>query len=53
MPAEAINIKDYLEKIKVITDDLLEKYLPDVESEPKILHQAMRYSVLAGGKRIA
>lgn len=30
----------------------LESCLPKESTEPKILHQAMRYSVLAGGKRI-
>jgi len=31
---------------------LLERYLPSAEVEPKILHEAMRYSTLAGGKRL-
>lgn len=30
----------------------LEKFLPALITEPKTLHQAMRYSVLNGGKRI-
>lgn len=33
-------------------DQLLEKWLPPATTEPKRLHQAMRYVVLQGGKRI-
>ncbi len=35
-----------------LTERLLDRYLPSVDQEPKILHEAMRYSVLAGGKRL-
>ena len=52
MPQSIIDIKYYLEKIKHLTDSLLERYLPSAEVEPKILHEAMRYSTLAGGKRL-
>ena len=30
----------------------LDRVLPPLEREPRILHEAMRYSVLAGGKRL-
>jgi len=33
-------------------NQVLEKYLPAADQEPKKLHQAMRYSVLGAGKRI-
>ncbi len=33
-------------------NQVLEQYLPSPDLEPKRLHQAMRYSVLNGGKRI-
>ena len=52
MTTSAINIKDYLKDIQQRTDLLLEKYLPSVDLEPKTLHEAMRYSVMAGGKRL-
>ena len=52
MPASTVDIKYYLEKIKALTDVLLVRYLPDVDVEPKILHEAMKYSVMAGGKRL-
>ena len=47
-----MDIKTYLEKIKKLTDKKLMRYLPSVDIEPKILHEAMRYSVMAGGKRL-
>ena len=42
----------YLTGKKKVVDQLLDEYLPSENSYPDILHQAMRYSVLAGGKRI-
>jgi len=42
----------YLEQRRLYIDDLLDRYLPSEDREPRELHQAMRYSVLAGGKRI-
>jgi len=33
-------------------ENVLKGYLPDEDVEPRLLHQAMRYSVLEGGKRI-
>jgi geranylgeranyl diphosphate synthase type II len=52
MPAEAIDIQFYLKERRQLIDGLLDKYLPSEESEPKSLHEAMRYSVMAGGKRL-
>ncbi|MBN2226273.1 MAG: polyprenyl synthetase family protein [candidate division Zixibacteria bacterium] len=42
----------YLETRRLEVDALLDKYLPAESVYPRRLHQAMRYSVLAGGKRI-
>jgi geranylgeranyl diphosphate synthase type II len=42
----------YLDQKRKEVDDLLDRYLPDADLYPQLLHQAMRYSVLAGGKRI-
>jgi len=42
----------FLETSARLVDRLLEIYLPSTETEPKKLHEAMRYSVLAGGKRL-
>lgn len=33
-------------------EDVLDQLLPDAETPPEVLHQAMRYAVLGGGKRI-
>ncbi|UCG63237.1 MAG: polyprenyl synthetase family protein [Candidatus Zixiibacteriota bacterium] len=52
MPAETTDIKLYLDKLKGVTDALLVRYLPREDEEPQLLHRAMRYSVMAGGKRL-
>lgn len=44
--------KNYLIEKKKEIDRLLDEYLPSEKSYPDVLHQAIRYSVLAGGKRI-
>lgn len=33
-------------------EDVLSQVLPDADTVPEVLHQAMRYAVLGGGKRI-
>jgi farnesyl diphosphate synthase len=33
-------------------EQTLENFLPSIEQEPKVLHEAMHYAVLDGGKRI-
>ena len=33
-------------------DDALEKFLPPAKTKPQTIHQAMRYSIFAGGKRL-
>lgn len=35
-----------------LVEDALDRYLPPAESPPEPLHQAMRHSVFAGGKRL-
>jgi geranylgeranyl diphosphate synthase type II len=52
MPAEAVDIRDYLKRSRDLVDRLLDEYLPPAQAEPKTLHAAMRYSVMAGGKRL-
>ncbi len=41
-----------LEEKKKVVDAALEKYCPKATEFPPTLHQAIRYSVFAGGKRI-
>jgi len=47
-----MEFQGYIKKKREIVNRALDKYLPDENKEPKRLHQAMRYSVFAGGKRL-
>lgn len=42
----------YLKKRIEFVNEGLDKLLPPVDQRPAVLHQAMRYSVFAGGKRL-
>lgn len=52
MPAEAVEIKLYLTEKGRLVEKLLDEFIPLAKQAPVSLHQAMRYSVMAGGKRI-
>lgn len=41
-------LKDYQDRVEAGLD----RYLPSVETRPSVLHEAMRYSLAAGGKRL-
>jgi geranylgeranyl diphosphate synthase type II len=45
-------IRQHLEARRLRVDEELEKLLPAAEEYPPSIHQAMRYSVFAGGKRL-
>jgi geranylgeranyl diphosphate synthase, type II len=45
-------LKEILEQGRVFTDAALERLLPPGSERPASIHQAMRHSVFAGGKRI-
>jgi len=47
-----MDIKDYLRKKKEEIDSVIEDYLPHLENTPQILLESMKYSLLAGGKRL-
>lgn len=47
-----MDFKNYLEDKKNIIDKALDEFLPQENKSPFIIHQAMRYSVFSGGKRI-
>jgi len=51
-PAIALDGRKYMVRTKELTDRLLDQLLPAEDVDPKVLHQAMRYSVMAGGKRL-
>ena len=45
-------LKETLEQGRIATDQALERLLPAAEQYPSSIHQAMRHSVFAGGKRL-
>ncbi len=46
------DIRDYLKKRKEEIDRYIENFLPEEGEGPTLLRKAMRYSLLAGGKRL-
>jgi geranylgeranyl diphosphate synthase type II len=46
------DITSYMAEQRRLVDSHLESLLPPADTYPSILHEAMRYSVFAGGKRI-
>lgn len=47
-----MDLKKYLEQKREIIDEALNQYLPPETEYPQTIHEAMRYSVFAGGKRL-
>jgi geranylgeranyl diphosphate synthase, type II len=47
-----VDLQCYLQEQRALVDDALARYLPEEESYPQAIVQAMRYSVFAGGKRV-
>lgn len=50
LPTQTIN--DYLEQKRLRVDEWLDRLLPAESESPSEIHQAMRYSTMAGGKRL-
>ncbi|MFO1518222.1 MAG: farnesyl diphosphate synthase [bacterium] len=48
----SLNLKNYLEERRQWVEQGLEKYLPGEREWPAKLHEAMLYSIRAGGKRL-
>ncbi len=46
------DLPHYLGERRKLVDDALERFLPPDEAPPPTVHRAMRYSVMAGGKRL-
>jgi len=46
------DLKDYLKAQQKVVDQALNKFLPRASATPKTVHDAMRYSIFAGGKRL-
>jgi len=48
----SLDLQKYLEARKTLINDALNQYLPDENQYPEKIHQAVRYSVFGGGKRL-
>jgi geranylgeranyl diphosphate synthase type II len=48
----AMKLPEFFEEDRLAVDAALEQFLPQASARPASIHQAMRYSVFAGGKRI-
>lgn len=46
------DLMDYLARRRAEVDGLLEAMLPAKETRPAVIHEAMRYSLFCGGKRL-
>jgi geranylgeranyl diphosphate synthase type II len=51
-PPFRMNIRDYLDRKREEVDRYLQSVIPGPNQPPATLHQSMRYSLFAGGKRI-
>jgi len=47
-----LNLKEYLKRRQRLVDGALERWVPGEHEFPPNVHQAMRYSLFAGGKRL-
>src|SRR5438128_11086703 len=48
----AFDLDGYLKERRALVDAALERFLPGETTPPPTVHRAMRYSVMAGGKRL-
>ena len=47
-----MDLKKYLKERCRLVDEALDRFLPPADELPNSLHNSMRYSVFAGGKRV-
>jgi geranylgeranyl diphosphate synthase, type II len=47
-----MTVGEYLRDRRALVDRTLDQNLPPPDTEPPVIHEAMRYAVLGGGKRI-
>jgi geranylgeranyl diphosphate synthase type II len=52
MASDNWQLQGYLKERTQLIESALDRYLPGATTLPMVLHEAMRYSVFAGGKRI-
>ena len=48
----SVDLESYLAERRRLVDEALDRFLPKADAYPSTIHEAMRYSVLAGGKRL-
>jgi geranylgeranyl diphosphate synthase type II len=48
----AFDLEAYFAERRRAVDEALDRYLPPATAVPTVIHEAMRYSVFAGGKRL-
>ena len=46
------NLEGFFDEVRPAVEEILDRLLPAEDASPAVLHQAMRYSVFAGGKRL-
>src|SRR6185369_11590187 len=49
---KSMNLVDYLKSRRALVDETIDAHLPPASTPPAVIHEAMRYAVLGGGKRI-
>src|SRR5437660_9474288 len=47
-----MTLDDYLREKRALVDAALDRHLPPPDTPPRVVHEAMRYAVLGGGKRV-
>ncbi len=47
-----MDLQTYLTEVNTLVERALDRWLPGQKVNPGIIHQAMRYSIFAGGKRL-
>jgi geranylgeranyl diphosphate synthase type II len=47
-----VNLEEYLREKRTLVDQVLDANLPPAQTHPPVIHEAMRYAVLGGGKRL-
>ncbi len=48
----SVDLEGYLAERRTLVDEALDRFLPKADLYPSAIHEAMRYSVFAGGKRL-
>ena len=47
-----MDLQRYLAQRRQLLDSALEEMVPSADTKPELLHEAMRHSLFAGGKRV-